>query len=148
LSVLKLKGRSPGMGWGVINVKIAYFINAHKNFGQLERLMKKLSRWTISYDCAGYILAFTKKNQRFIDFFKLCHIPDEMFFHTIIMNSPYKPKVFNDNLRYVDWAEAKPNPKILTRDDLPKLLASEKLFARKFDTSVDTEVQDLIDNCS
>jgi hypothetical protein len=104
------------------------------------------SWWTISYDCADYIFAFTKKNQGFVKFFKLTHAPDEMFFQTIVMNSPYKQKAYKDNLRYIDWSERQRNPRILTRDDFPKLLAADKLFARKFDTCVDTQVLDLIDN--
>lgn len=106
------------------------------------------SWWTLSNECADYILTFTKKNPNFLKFFKLTHAPDEMYFQTVIMNSPFKQRVLNDNLRYVDWSEGKQNPKILTAADFPELLSSDKLFARKFDISVDATVLDLISGCA
>ena len=50
----------------------------------------------------------------------------------------------NDDLRYLDWSR-EPAPAVLTRDDLPALLGSGKLFARKFDPTVDSEVLDALD---
>ena len=43
-------------------------------------------------------------------------------------------------MRYIDWSEGKDSPKILTKDDLDKILGSRKLFGRKFDISKDREV--------
>jgi hypothetical protein len=60
------------------------------------------------------------------------------------MNSALRDTVVDDNLRYVDWFK-EPGPAVLTVDDLDSMLASGKLFARKFDTTVDAAVLDRLD---
>jgi hypothetical protein len=102
--------------------------------------------WTISSDCASYILNFINKNKEYVDFFKLTQCPDEMFFQTIIMNSTYKSSIYKHNLRYADWSERKSNPKVLVKDDFSLLKSSDKLFARKFDSNIDEDILDMIDN--
>ena len=46
----------------------------------------------------------------------------------------------NDNLRYIDWSKGQASPKVLTGDDLERMWASGKLFARKFDPARFPEV--------
>ena len=77
-------------------------------------------------------------------FFEHVFIPDELFFQTIVTNSPLADTVENDNLRYLDWSR-EPAPAVLTRDDLDAIGASGALFARKFDETVDAEILDLLD---
>lgn len=104
--------------------------------------------WTISRDCARYIKVFVEQNPDFVNFFKFAGIIDEIFFHTIILNSPFKANVVNDDLRHIIWsgeAFKASHPEILTRDDFEKLIASSDLFARKFDATIDAEILDLID---
>lgn len=52
--------------------------------------------------------------------------------------------VFSDakdgNLRYIDFSEHKPSPKILTTEDYAKMHQSKSLFARKFDIAVDEQI--------
>jgi len=72
-------------------------------------------------------------------YFKNCNCPDESFFQTLVMNSPYADQRM-DYLHYVEWPEGMNNPKILTMDDYHKLMDSEKLMARKFDSDVDSTV--------
>ncbi len=38
------------------------------------------------------------------------------------------------------WPEKESHPRVLTMDDLPAMLESESLFARKFDTAEDEDV--------
>lgn len=97
--------------------------------------------WCFSRDCAAYINNFVQQNPAFINFFKYAGLTDEVFFQTIVLNSPFKEQVINDNLRYVVW----PGPANLGKNDLPDLLNSSALFARKFDTTIDAEILDLID---
>ncbi len=51
----------------------------------------------------------------------------------------------NDNLRYIDWTEGKVSPQTFTIDDLLVLRDSGKLFARKFNESVDAAILDELD---
>ena len=104
------------------------------------------SWWTISFDCAKYLIKFIDEQRSFFNFFRYALCPDETFFQTLIMNSPYNTKVYNDNLRHIDWPAGQVNPRILTSNDLARILSSMKLFARKFDVSSDEEILNLIDH--
>jgi hypothetical protein len=74
-------------------------------------------------------------------------VPDEHFFHTIVLNSPLKDTVVNDDLRYLEWhhPDVAGGPAVLGRQDYKKVMTSEALFARKFDVTHDSEVLDMID---
>ena len=77
-------------------------------------------------------------------FFERVLIPDELFFQTLIMNSPLRETVVNDNLRFLDWSR-EPAPAVLGVHDLDRMIESGKLFARKFDVTVDADVLDRLD---
>ncbi|HWB26334.1 MAG TPA: beta-1,6-N-acetylglucosaminyltransferase [Chitinophagaceae bacterium] len=105
------------------------------------------SQWfSIALELVNYILEFIKSHPGYVRFFKLSWAPDELFFQTVLYNSPYKDYMVNDNLRYIDWSEKKASPKNFTMDDLPRLLQSGKFYARKFNMEVDSIVLDKIDN--
>jgi len=62
------------------------------------------------------------------------------------LNSPYGDAIVNDDLRYVRWGDPDAgSPSVLTAMEFTDLARSPKLFARKFDTSVDSTVLDMID---
>ena len=104
------------------------------------------SYWCLSGECIRYIYKFIKNNSRFVNFFRFVDVPDEIFFQTIIMNSPYAGRVVNDDMRYIEWNDpASGSPAVLGRHDFEKIISAPKLFARKFDVNVDAEVLDLID---
>jgi hypothetical protein len=104
------------------------------------------SYWYLSKECVEYIDRFVYDHPQFVNFFKYVDVPDEIFYQTILMNSPLAESIVNDDLRYIDWKD--PNsgsPAVLSKADLDNLLSSQKLFARKFDTNVDAEILDRID---
>lgn len=101
--------------------------------------------WTLTCECADYILRFINRNTLYKQYYELTFIPDEMFFHSIILNSPFKENVQNDNLRYIDWKTGPETPRILTSDDLNTLFGSDKLWARKFDINRDSLLLDQIE---
>ncbi|PIQ21587.1 MAG: hypothetical protein COW65_08230, partial [Cytophagales bacterium CG18_big_fil_WC_8_21_14_2_50_42_9] len=74
----------------------------------------------------------------FLKKFDFTHCADEIWLQTVIMNSGLSIK--NDYLRYVDWRGGGWSPKVLTVDDVPEILHSNCLFARKFDDKVDEAV--------
>lgn len=58
---------------------------------------------------------------------------EEIFFQSVLMNSPLKDRVVTSNLRYIDWSV--PNgPKVLLNEDLDKVIKSHNLFCRKVDS--------------
>src|SRR5690606_28238280 len=91
------------------------------------------SWWTITDGCARYVLNFMENNPKLLNFMKFTWGADEFLFATIIMNSPFKEAVVNNNLRHIEWIEGMPNPKIFRESDLPTLKSSPNFFARKFD---------------
>jgi hypothetical protein len=101
--------------------------------------------WCLAREHAEYVCRFAKLNPSFVNFFRYSRSSVEMIVQTILMASPFKHQIINDDLRYVDWSTGNCSPKILGVADLPKLAASLKLIARKFDMLVDAEVLDRID---
>lgn len=105
------------------------------------------SQWfTIPLHLVNYILTYWNENLKLRRFIKLTWAPDEFIFQTILYNSVHKVQMVNNDLRYIDWSAGGVSPKTLTIDDAPALLASGKLFARKFDQNKDGAILDLLDN--
>jgi hypothetical protein len=90
---------------------------------------------------ARYVYEFVRSHPRFVRFFRYVTVPDEIFFQTIIGNSPYAREVHNDTLTFVEWYRRA----VLHRGDLEALRSTYHLFARKFDPFVDAEILDLVD---
>lgn len=104
------------------------------------------SQWfTITSTHAEYLVNYLQKNKNVKRFFELTWGSDEFVFQTILFNSIHKKDMVNDNLRYIDWSEKKASPKTFTMNDLPTLLNSGKLFARKFNETFDSSIMDELD---
>jgi hypothetical protein len=93
---------------------------------------------------AEYIREFVQRNPRYVRFFRHVLHANEIFFQTIMMNSPLAETVVQDDLRYIDWS-VDPGPAVLRAPDFERLVSSGKLFARKFDLTVDNEILDRLD---
>ena len=60
---------------------------------------------------------------------------EEIYFQTVIMNSPFKESVVANQLRYIDWSVPH-GPKFLVIEDLDKIITSKTLFCRKIDSKI------------
>jgi hypothetical protein len=100
--------------------------------------------WCLAKAVIDCVHGFVHANPGYVRFFEHVFVPDELFFQTIVMNSQLRDTVENENLRYLDWSR-EPAPAVLVRDDLPALVSSHKLFARKFDEGLDSSILDLLD---
>ena len=115
-------------------------------------------------ETARYVLDYlgTVRGKKVLDFFRYSWAPDEMLFHTIILNSPYAVRcryyerdilraaapLKNENkayLHYIDWNPERENPAILDETDFEKICASDFYFARKFDEKKSSALLDQID---
>jgi hypothetical protein len=103
--------------------------------------------WCLSRECIEYIHAFLQRSPSYVRFFRYVDVPDEIFFHTIVLNSPLRDTVVNDDLRYLEWREPElaGGPALLGESDFDKIMSSGDLFARKFDITVDADILDMID---
>ena len=101
---------------------------------------------TLSREAAEYALRFAREHPEYDRRFRFTLHSDEVYFQTILANSPLKGRLINNDLRYLVWPSSDAaSPIVLTAANLPGILASGALFARKFDVSVDAKVLDLID---
>ncbi len=88
--------------------------------------------WTLSHTACQTVLDFVAKQPQVVDFFRHTLIPDEMFFQTILMNSPLAEQLSSDARRYLEWDEGAWSPRLLKPENISQLRDSKALFARKF----------------
>lgn len=119
---------------------VQFIIPERNNLNQLQ--LYKGSQWyTISYECLIYI---NKTANKYIkDFYKTA-CADEHFFQILIMNSEYKNKVVNDNLRYIVFKNNKSSPEFISDRDFEKMMNGNYIFARKFESTVNQNIVDKI----
>ncbi|MFA6922785.1 MAG: beta-1,6-N-acetylglucosaminyltransferase [Bacteroidales bacterium] len=132
----------------LMNFILSAIFPKHRNFPEGIEPYGGSQWWSVTKDCAEYILEFYKKNKFLIRFYKRTLLSDEMFAATCLMNSRYKSEIVNDNLRYIVFNENSSHPKTFTINDFEELMNSKKLFARKFETNIDNEILKLIDKTS
>lgn len=101
--------------------------------------------YTISPSCAAYLINFVDTTPRLWRFAQFTWGSDEFLPHSILLNSPIASTIINNNLRYIDWSAGGSSPKVLTCDDLPAILASPQLYARKFNLDQDISLLDQLD---
>lgn len=101
--------------------------------------------WSLTTGSLHYILDYCKSHPEVIKFFRRSHCPDEIFFQTILKNSPFAEHMTGNHMRCIDWSAHGKSPETLTVKDFDKIVSGGNWFARKFDISKDTEVLDMID---
>ena len=118
-------------------------------FPKLPPLYKGPNWFCLSHDACTFILRYLEKNPWYLEAFRFSHCGDEVFFHTLLMNSSFKDRLYkhdelsDDNakaLRYIDWHSGPDYPKVLTETDLPAITDSNLLFARKFSENTNLKV--------
>ncbi|WP_317897490.1 beta-1,6-N-acetylglucosaminyltransferase [Aurantibacillus circumpalustris] len=104
-----------------------------KKLGNLE-LFGGSTWWTLSSECCLYIQDYIYQNPSFLKKFNFTFCAEEFFFQTLILNSPFKDHVVNDNLRHIVWELRHGNmPAVLDETDYETLKSSPQLFARRFE---------------
>lgn len=120
-----------------------------RRLGVLPKLLYKGSNWmSITGECMEYIMEFTSTSPEYVRFFKNTLCGDEIFFHTIILNSAFKDHVRSEIKRYTDWETGPDYPRTLTIEDYDRITSSgtECFWGRKFDLDIDrTIVHELLD---
>jgi hypothetical protein len=101
--------------------------------------------WMLTADRAMYVVNYVESRPKLERFFNFTWGSDEFVFQTILMNSPYKDELVNNDYRYIDWSQGGTHPKVLGIEDLDKLKASDDLFARKFSTNINHDLLDELD---
>tara|TARA_R110001583_G_scaffold145875_1_gene297888 strand:- start:11415 stop:12344 length:930 start_codon:yes stop_codon:yes gene_type:complete len=101
--------------------------------------------WAFPIETIKYINEYVEENKFYLKYHKFTHIPDEIFFQSIISNFFNKTEI-RDTITFVDWsAKNRPLPVTYNSSDLEALKTKNNyLFARKFD--LDSKILDEIDD--
>ncbi len=102
-----------------------------------------LAYWCLSREAVAYSVDYARRRPDVVRFFGPVLASDENYFQMVLLASQLASGLVNEDLRYLEWDEWHPRP--LTMGDLPALLGSPKLFARKFDIEAHGEVMDALD---
>jgi len=87
--------------------------------------------WALSRGSVAWMRAWLRAHPEYVRFHEHVHCADEIFFHSLVMASPFAGEVGARRSHYVDWVDDR--PRVLDERDWPALAASPALFARKFD---------------
>ena len=107
-------------------------------------VLGKGANWfTITDKLANYVLSYEKEIRKM---YKYTLTADEMFLQTLVLNSEFKEKLYNQKfnddyssiLYCIDWKRG--NPYVYKEEDFNELMNSKMLFARKFDINIDKNI--------
>jgi len=118
--------------------------------------------WALTDACVDELLAEIQRRPGYTWFHRFSRTPDEIYFQSLVKHSSRARFITHDFERapdqaafqalhehgahYVDWSlKPSSHPRVLTMADLPAMLASNALFARKFDVQASAELLDCID---
>lgn len=134
-------GRNRGK-YVAICERVQTFLLKLQKLMQINRLkrcpleIKKGSQWfSITHDLALELLG---KRAIIRKYFRHSFCADELFLATLAYASPYHDDIVDNDLRMIDWSRG--NPYTYRIDDYEMLISSEKIFARKFDETIDMEI--------
>jgi hypothetical protein len=102
-----------------------------------------LAYWSLTREAVAYCLEHARTRPDVGRFLRRSLVSDEFYFQMVLLSSPLADTLVNEDLRYLNWDGW--HPRTITMDDLEPMLSSRKLFARKFDTTVDGAVMDVLD---
>lgn len=142
---------------------LVHFFIGRLSFANLKKLFKLGERepiflrqyagsqwWAFNEQTFEKLFSFLQENsEKLGDYYRFMSSPDEVFFHSVLMylqESDAEIKI-KDSLTYVNWdRKACQLPVLFQSYDLEELaLQKDKLYARKFDTEVDSEILNLLD---
>ena len=99
--------------------------------------------WCLTYECVKWMQQFIKECVN-VDYFDHSLTPDECFFQSVFMASPYKDKR-KDKVVFLEWAADRNHPRVFRTEDYDLLQKQEdKLFARKFDITIDNIIIEML----
>lgn len=97
---------------------------------------------------ARYLVDFARENPAYVRFFRTTYVPEESFFHTVLANASESVRgpLLNQRLTFMQWDRPPGSYSLPIRlDELPALLSSGKLFARKFELQSNDVLLDHLD---
>ena len=103
--------------------------------------------WVLSLDFLNWVIMFLDQNPFYSEFYKHSMAPDESFFQTLIVSSPFCETI-RPSLTFLTWNSSDNHPDALAVKDVAKVIDSDNyLFCRKIeDTKVISFIREHICN--
>lgn len=99
-----------------------------------EQEIKKGLTWcSLTHNFVSHIVAQEGELEKL---YRHTFVPEEFCFQTIAWNSPFREKIENNSLRYLDWKKGG-GPYTFREEDFDRLINSGCFWARKFNEKVD-----------
>lgn len=143
---------------------LTHFLTGRLSFANLKKLFKLSERkpifprqyagsqwWAFNEQTFRKMFSYLQENKEKLEnYYRFTSSPDEIFFHSVLMylqGSDAEIKI-KPSITYVNWyRKGCQLPVLFQSTDLQELEKQKnKLFARKFDVEVDSEILDLLDN--
>ena len=119
-----------------VGIQMAVPWKRRNNIGEFENIYWGFIWGTYPQYAVEYVLNYLKLHHEFWNDLTTCKIPEEFCFQTILLNSKYKDKVVNNNLRYWNFDGGdNSGPVYLEENDLRTTKFRKALFCRKVDYS-------------
>ncbi len=104
------------------------------------------SWWALSRGCVAAIVARAAADAALLRFFRTVDCPDEMFFQTVVMNSPFRQRVLHKNFRHIQWTTGSTrSPQVLDESDFGQIAAAPAHFCRKLEPQASAALLPLLD---
>lgn len=126
-------------------------LNRFPNFHKVNKIITLYGGsqwWSMPVNVIKNVLILINDSPDLVLYYKLVSIPDESFFHTIVLYLQHEigVEIINNNMRFIDWNNpSKGYPAILGIHDFNAIQSSNCLFARKFNQHYDSNILDAID---
>lgn len=118
------------------------FLRTH--IGEFQKIYWGFIWGTYPKYAIEYVLSYLKSHREFWKDLSTCKIPEELCFQTILMNSDYKRKVVNNNLRYWNFEGGdNSGPVYLNASDIMSDKCSQAIFCRK--VKYDSDVRRILE---
>lgn len=134
-------------------LKIQRILKVDRTKKDNQRMAFGANWFSITNNLAEYVI---NKESEISNRFQHTICADELFLQTLVYNSPFKNNLYYDKMdenyiacmRFIDWhrEDCTSSPHTWRLSDYNELISSDYLFARKFDSKVDSAVIDKIYN--
>jgi len=120
---------------------------SRKFYSGFPKLYGGSTYWSLSRKSIEYAFSYMNNNPQYLKRFKYSFCSEEIFFQTILLNSPFRENIDNNNKRFIVWEERNGNfPANLDERDYENITRSDALFARKFEYPVSSQLLAIIKN--
>jgi hypothetical protein len=103
-----------------------------------------LAYWALTPAAVNQVRTMLAASRRIRRYFQTALTPEEFLFQMLLLASPFADRCVNKDLHFIARWEGW-HPSVLTAADVPAMLASDKMFARKFDMNTEPDALDLVD---